>query len=481
MHDKLKYLFARRQLRIGAEQRDLLAAVLATVLTDRDRVTLWDDEDDVGCGGAVIVDEAPRLLQVEAFCRSLPPTATVIIPHSENPAYDFLKSKLHRHGMIGACAPESPHQIWWGGPRPAKPADNCQSILQAHLVSCVQEGTAEEETAILFEKSLTALNISHGIERNDFYVAYERRPDLRSRTLLDAWSRTEKPLIWLDPSSTGNPPAVAVDLSNADFAATLTTDSTFSTNFLYFGRSPVAFELLKTWNNLCQEFPTLTADHLLDAAWSLVTSQRLLVTLWLDPYSGPAIKPRGAADADAISTLDRSPEIVDNPALREARKAGRSAAPEPQCILNSRFGGRGPLTLTILSEGATARETADTMHSAADAFFRFDGGFASLGIVICRNKAEVEATVRKIGDGFFLCVRAGLVLEDSIFNALYERTQDHELGYAMHRHGGHRQTSTGNDIAVTRSQVMFFNAIVAKDANRPPSHPSPALKLVSQQ
>ncbi|MBI1203224.1 MAG: hypothetical protein GC182_12000 [Rhodopseudomonas sp.] len=476
MQDKLKTLFARRQLRIGADQRDRLAQILG----DASSVTAWDDDNGFGHGDVVIIDEPPRLLQVEGFCRSLPTTAIVVIPQSENPAFDFLKSKLHRHGMIGACAPTSPHQIWWGGPQPVRPVNNCRSILQAHLVSSVQEGTAEDETAVMLEQALAALKISHSIERHDFYVAYERKPDLRSKTLLAAWDRSEKPLLWLDPSSTGMPPALAINLSNVDFAATLTPDGTFSTNFLYFARTPVAHELLKTWNNLCQEFPTLPAGHLLDAAWSLVASQRLLVTRWLAPYRGPAVGTRNMATANAGSTLDQTPNMLDNPAQREARKAGRSAAPEPQCILNSRFGGRGPLTLTILAEFASAHDIADTMHSAVDAFFRFDGGFASLGIVICRNKAETDATLRKIGDGFFLCVRAGLVLEDRVFNTLYEQNQDRKLGYAMHRQCGHRRTSTGTDIAVTRSQVTFVNSIVANDTGRPTTRQSPALRLVSQ-
>jgi hypothetical protein len=476
MHDKLDDVFARRHLRIGAGQRDLLARILG----DIECLTVSDDEEHTRHGGAIIVDEPPRLLQVDAFCRSLPPSTIVIIPRSENPAYDFLKSKLCRHGLIGASAPDSPHQIWWGGPKPVKPANTCQSILQAHLVSCVRRDSPEEETAIMFEKSLTALNFSHSIKRLEFYVAFEHEPGVRSQSLLEAWDKTEKPLIWLDPHSAGNPPAVSIDLSNVDFAATLTPNGTFSTNFLYFGRSQVALELLKAWNNLCQEFQTLPADHLLDAAWSLVTSQRALVTLWLDPCGGPAVKHSGEIAPDRASTDDAPQQTFGNQAQREARKAGRSAAPEPQCILNSRFGGRGPLTLIILSQFATARETADTMHSAVDAFSRFDGGFASLGIVICRNETEIEETIQKIGDGFYLCARSGVFLEDDIFGSLYEKTQDHELGYAMHRNCGHRQTRTGNNIAVTRSQVMFLNSIHSNNTGRTRSDRRPVLTVVSQ-
>ena len=476
MHDKLENVFARRQLRVGAGQRDLLARILG----DIERVTVWDDDEHTRHGGAVIVDEPPRMLQVDAFCRSLPPTTIVVIPQSENPAFDFLKSKLCRHGLIGANAPDSPHQIWWGGPKPVKPANTCQSILKSHLVSCVRRDSPEEETAIMFEKSLTALNFSHSIKRLEFYVAFEHEPGVRSQSLLEAWDKTEKPLIWLDPHSTGKPPAVAIDLSNVDFAATLTPNGTFSTSFLYFGRSPVALELLKAWNNLCQQFQTLPSGHLLDAAWSLVTSQRTLVTLWLDPSGGLTANRSGEIAPDRTSTDNASPQTFDNQAQREARRAGRSAAPEPQCILNSRFGGRGPLTLIILSQFATARETADTMHSAVDAFSRFDGGFASLGIVICRNETEIEETIQKIGDGFYLCARSGVFLENDIFGSLYEQTQDHGLGYAMHQNCGHRQTRTGNNIAVTRSQVMFLNSILSNDASRTRSDRRPMLTVVSQ-
>lgn len=476
MHDKLDNLFARRQLRIGAGQRDLLARILR----DIESLAVWDDEERICHGGAVVVDEPPRLLEVDAFCRSLPPTTIVVIPQSENPAFDFLKSKLRRHGLIGASAPDSPHQIWWGGPKPVKAAETCQSILEAHLVSSVRKDTPEEETAIKFEKSLAALNVSHSIKRHDFYVAFAHEPGLRSQTLLEVWSQTEKPLIWLDPHSTGNPPAVSIDLSIADFAATSTPNGTFSTNFLYFGRSRVAFELLKAWNNLCLEFRTLPADHLLDAAWSLVSSQRMLVTLWLDPCGGAALSQVGEMAPDTASTDDMSPQTFDNQGQREARRAGRSAPPEPQCILDSRFGGRGPLTLIILSQFATARETARTMHSAVDAFSRFDGGFASLGIVICRNETEIEETTQKIGDGFYLCARSGVFLEDNIFGSLYERMQDRELGYAMHRNCESRQTRTGNNIVVTRSQVMFLNSVFSKSTGQTRCDRRPMLRVVSQ-
>jgi hypothetical protein len=474
MTDHLKTVFAERQIRIDTTQYDLLARMLGDV----ESVALWDDAPAVARSRTIVVDEPPRLLQVEAFCRTLPATAVVVIPFSENPAFDFLKSKLRGYGMIGAQAPHAPHQIWWGGPQPAAPAPDSRSILKSHIVSCVRRNSPEEETAIGFETALAALNMSSSIARDDFHIAYDHLPNSRSRLLLDAWDRTVKPLIWLDPHCVGNPSSIATDLGHTDFAVTLAPDGGFSTNFLYFGRSDASRDLLKTWKKLCEEFPELPANHLLDAAWSLVTSQRTLVTLWIAPHTGLAVARVAAADLVSASELELTQAALTTPALRSARRAGRSAAPEPQCVLNSRFGGRGPLTLIVLSEHATARETASTMESAVDAFWRFDGGFSAIGVVICQSEKESAETIEKIGDGYFLSVEAGVVLERDIFNALYQRTQDQQLNFVMQRNCARKRTGGGNEIEIARSQVTYLDSSTAKCAERSDELRRPMLKVV---
>lgn len=345
MNNDLRTLFEQRRLRIGAEPLERLIHLLGGA----DSATGWDDKQGISHGRIVVVDEPPRLLQVDAFCHSLSPTATVVIPFSEDPAFDYLKSRLQCHGMIGAHAPHSPHQIWWGGLLPAKPSNGYLSVREAHLVSSIRRDTHEDTAGVHFAKALDALNISYSIERNEPDVCCDDRPELRSRLLLDAWTRTDKPLIWIDPNCAGDPSALSLDLRGADFAATQTPDAKFSTNFLYFGRSSATFELLKNWNKLCEEFQQLPAHHLLDATWALITSQRSLLTVWVPPYKGPEID-QTIHDGSALPSQPGMSQLaLHDSAHRHARRARRTSAPEPQCVLNSRFGGRGTLTLLVRS------------------------------------------------------------------------------------------------------------------------------------
>jgi hypothetical protein len=426
----------------------------------------------------IIVDNAPRLLQVEEICRALLPDTTVVIPMSEDPAFDFLKSKLYCHGVIGASAPHSPHQIWWGGMMAAKPVRGRRDLLQSHLVSCIRRDTPEERSAALFAKALDALNISYCIERAD--VSLDDTPELRSRLLLNAWASTEKPLIWLDPNCTGEPMSISVDLKGVDFAAMLTPSATFSMNFLYFGRSQAAFEFLKCWNDLCRQFPSLPASHLLDATWALICAQRTLRTAWIPPLGSRELLRRANCYATPINDSSQPQTPLSYPSQRQARRAGRTGAPEPHCVLKGMAGGRGALSLIVLAESAAAHQTAETVNSAVDAFCNDDGGFSVFGIVICKTEREAVEAAQKINDGAYLYVLAGLTLERDVFRVLSQQPDSPHPVLTAIKHCRQKHASNGTSIGLVKSLALFCNGAILKFPRHSHRAFQPALRLISQ-
>ena len=62
-----------------------------------------------------------------------------MIPFGENPAFDFLKSKLTEFGTVGACGADGPHELWWGGVSWQESADTPTPLV----VSCYPRALGE--------------------------------------------------------------------------------------------------------------------------------------------------------------------------------------------------------------------------------------------------------------------------------------------------------------------------------------------------
>lgn len=453
MTDTLKALLAERGYHIGDTQLQRLCECADI----DDTVTVWDKDCDVSQSSVVVVDEAPNPPQVHALRRALSPHATVIIPYGENPAFDYLKSRLRCRGVIGTQAPEAPHLIWWGG-RSSKTQKSCLGdLLNAHVVSCVRPNTPQDTTAALFAKALDVFGISYTIERNEAFVSCDESAPLRSRLLLTAWETTTKPLIWLDPHSTADLTSLDINVERADFAA-IQSSTGLSTGFLYFGRTSAAYELLESWRNLCVEYSRLSAEYLLDAAWAMVSSQRTLVTKWLSPQRS------GADEACAPNAWPHAFEqhMLTTPAQRRARKAGRTGSPEPHCIVNSPFPGRGPLLLVTHAQGSAA-QTASLVRSAATAFAAKDGGFSCLGILVCHDKDEAADAIRLTNDGWILYALPGLVLEPETFQRLSAYSDAERPQFLMAETSGQRRTSTGVSIEAKNAKALFGPANAFKN------------------
>lgn len=436
-------------------------------------VTIWDKDQDISQSSVIVVDEAPNPPQVHALRRALSPNATVLIPYGENPAFDYLKSRLRCRGVIGTQAPEAPHLIWWGG-RASKAAKSCLGdLLNAHIVTCVRPNTPQDVTAAFFAKALDIFGISYTIDRDEAFISCDENPDMRSRLLLAAWETDTKPLIWLDPHSATDLTGLDINLEAADFAA-VQSSAGLSTGFLYFGRTLAGFDLLKSWHNLCVTYPRLPADYLLDAAWAMVSSQRTLVTKWLSPQR----QERNDAPAAAPWPCAFEQHMLTTPAQRQARKAGRTGAPEPHCVVSSRFEGRGPLLLITHAQGP-ASQTANLVRSAATAFAAKDGGFSSLGVVICQDKQEAAEAIRLTNEGYILYALPGLTLDTNAFLRLSDSCNSDRPTYVLSEPSGQRRTATGIALEATGAKAIFGRAESFNDTGGAFHLAARALKLVS--
>ncbi len=466
----LKELFARRGLKTADSQLDKLCHVIDAC----DTVEAWSKDKELSAAPVIVVDEPPTPPHVHTLRRALAPDAKVIIPFSEDPAFDYLKSQLRCHGVVGASAPVSPHQIWWGGKTTAKPANCLAAIQRSHVVTCVKPNTHQDTNAVLFAKGLDIVGITYTIERDDAFAHCDDRPDIRSRLLLDAWRACDKPLIWLDPVSNTDLTSIALNIDGADFAA-MPSSAGLSTSLLYFGRSPATFDLLKNWNNLCCEFPSLPASYLLDAAWALISSQRPLVTQWLPSQN--AIRIDHSYQSEPV--LDHY--TLTNPSQKQARRAYRTGAPEPHCVMKSPFGGRGSLTLITLSQASGVHDVAQTVHSAVEAFDKDNGGFSNLGIVICQNDKEAADVIGLTTEGWVLYALPGVALDKNVFNKVSEHIETDRAVFIMPETVEPRLTSTGVALQATRAKAIFGRSYAFKAGkNQPAPTPTSSLKLVPE-
>src|ERR1700755_1142576 len=111
-HAALHPLFQSNRIQLGTRQRRRLEWLVARCGAPM----VWDKRAaTAGKAGLIIVLEPPAGPSAELFSDSLHPGSVVAIPFGENPAFDFLKSKLTDFGTVGASGADGPHELSWGG------------------------------------------------------------------------------------------------------------------------------------------------------------------------------------------------------------------------------------------------------------------------------------------------------------------------------------------------------------------------------
>src|SRR5690348_3227884 len=147
-------------------------------------------------GRVVIVIEPPSGAGAELLYGSLDANTAVAIPFGENPAFDFLKSKLTEFGMVGTCGVDGPHELWWGGLAWHAPEKFDTDILP-HVVSCYPQAYGELH-AYHLKRSLERLGLAFDIValdtvHSDRMLAYEK-----AEFIARMWDRHQAPLLFVD-------------------------------------------------------------------------------------------------------------------------------------------------------------------------------------------------------------------------------------------------------------------------------------------
>jgi len=350
---------------------------------------VWD------CRGAldtrsrlIIATRPPNGPQIETLRRALESRSVVVIPFSENPAFDALKSRLNDYGMIAPSGSDGPHQLWWGGNNRAGFAFGGQQATRPLVVSC-HPSDADASHIARLTHSLRTFGLDHVIERIDGTLAERATGRHKTKFILDTWEKTSQPILWLDPDSVLMRPASLFDTTDCDVGLHKWRGWEIATRTLYFGRSAAAEAVLRTWLGFADLYPDVWEGYLLDQAWSLVASQAPLSTLWLPrSYHSLIGDPHRREPVIAHNLPHDTEELSPDPdfptALRAARRAARTGAPEPQLVMSSPAGGRGTVAVLLRHVGSVdADSVAAIVEDIAKAFDVDPAGFAQLEVSLC--------------------------------------------------------------------------------------------------
>lgn len=376
-------------VRLGPRQRQRLAWLCARNGPPR----IWDARAALPDGvRSLIVTEAPSGPRVERLCRALAPDGVVIIPAAENPAFDLLKSKLTDFGTVGAAGADGPHELWWGGLRwrdvsPPQAGDG--PLIVSGYCGC-------DRAADRLAGMLARLGLRFDIRALDVPIAAV--PAAQVALILDAWRRSDGPVLWLDAAARVHGVPALPSATGCDFAVHKRRRCEFSPGTLYFGRSAAAEALLQTWYGLARISPDVAGNLLLDQAWSLVSSQSALDTVWLPPSYHAACA--AAGEPPVIEQEIAAPTGGAMPAsLEAARRASRTGAPEPHLVLVAPSGRHGPVTVMMRDiRDVPAAAVAAAVEAAADAFASHNGGFSQFELALCQWDEDI-ASVRRAAAG----------------------------------------------------------------------------------
>ncbi|NVN87228.1 MAG: hypothetical protein HXX15_14205 [Rhodopseudomonas sp.] len=390
---------------LGSIQRHRLLQLLQRY---REAV-LWDGASGVTEPGVPVVvlnsASAPRM---ELLVSSLHENSIVIIPFGENPAFDFLKSKLHPYGSIGSQGPTAPHQVWWGGAKPLSVPTGFYRKEETLFTSLFRSGLINGERAATLTKDLDRLSLDHVVEgpSQEMLAGTSSLPKIDF--IIRQWERSNLPIFWIDPDARVRQHPLLPQSIGCDFAIHRHSSGEMETGVMFFHQTEAARALLDMWRRLTRDHANLPESFLLDQAWILVSSQRQLETAWLpDTYWRPAGLP--ASHRNAVVLYDpvsrpQSPLAYFTLPFQQARRFGRHQAPEAHLIMQGVTGARGPITVLIRDVlDADTQSVGSAIEAAAQAYASNAGGFSQMEVVLCAWNKEVEA-VLQIEDGTWVLV-----------------------------------------------------------------------------
>lgn len=431
----LDHLLETNRIRLGSAHRSRLAWLVARfgdpIVWDRNQAA--PGATPLSARQLIIVTEPPTGPDVELLYRALHSKCVIVIPFGENPAFDFLKSKLKDFGTVGPCGADGPHELWWGG-LTWSAISHGEETGKAPLVISCYPADAEEGTALRLRRALAAHRLDFVVEAVNKTVPGQLLGFEKARFILDAWEKQQRPILWIEPDAVIVEPPSLLAKIDCDFAVHKWSRSELSARTLYFGRSGAAETLLRTWHELSATYSGVWDGYVLDQAWSLVCSQRSLDTVWL-PHSyhatpaarGPRNRPVIIHNIDAtISSL--GPDLGFPRALRAARRASRTGAPESLIVIKSRQAGQGAVTVILNDIRPTgSRVVAESIEAIAAAFDNDPGGFEHLELSLCAWQEDVKAvtSAAKLANNRILEIAPSKELPADMFRRLAEDKPAH--------------------------------------------------------
>lgn len=409
-------------LRLGAAQ----LSRLQQLTRDSMELVLWDGVSDVAMPAALVVvlepASAPRL---ETLIGSLHENTLVVLPYSENPAFDTLKTRLHPYGSIGAQGSAAPHHLWWGGVKPLTPRTGMYRKQDTLYVSSFAQGSPAESCAEELVGDLARLGLEYAVESDlpdiDSLAVNAPKIDFIVRQL----DSGDRPVFWLDPRARAQDLPLLPQSLGCDFAVHRRPSGEMDTGALFFNQTEPARALLDMWQRLARGHPNLPESFLLDQAWTLAASQRQIETAWLPAsyWQADDIKARDRSTVIRADAVCDAPDPLQPSAalLQAARRFDRHQAPEAHLIMKGPADGRGPITVVIRDVlAASAGDVSGAVEAVAGAFAADPGGFSQLEVVLCAWDDEVDHVMQVEDYSWVLMTDASERLQAHSFRALSE-------------------------------------------------------------
>jgi len=379
-------------IRLGRTQRERLGWLVGQYGALR-----LDDFSEGRRTGVVILGEPLSGAAAELFYRSLNPGCAVVIPRSENPGFDFLKSKLTEFGTVAPCGADGPHEMWWGGIGWSKfltAADS--STVRPRIVSCYPRG-GDAAAAFALRHSLERFDLACHIEPVDTEFSDRLLCFEKVEFLLRMWNKYREPLLFVEAGAVLREAPLLPSFLGCDVALHKWNRWEMSARTLYLGRTDRAERLLRVWQQLAASYPAIWEGYLLDQAWSLTSSQMPLDTVWL-PRSYHALKgDLGAMRATILhdqqtTTLELGPDPAFASIARTARRAGRTGARDAFMVMTSKAEtGTGIAVILRDVSGSDAGAVAATVEAVTGAYAADCGEYSRLELSLCAWQDDVGA------------------------------------------------------------------------------------------
>lgn len=387
---KLERVLQAGGIRLGRAQHDRLSWLVGQY-----GAPTLDDVPDGRHSGVMILKEPPSGAAAELLYRSLNPACAVVIPGSENPGFDFLKSKLTEFGTVGPCGADGPHEMWWGGigwARFLAAADAC--TVRPRIVSCHPRG-GDEAAPLRLRQSLERLRLDCHIEAIDTQLDDRLLCFETAEFMVRMWNKYREPLLFVDAGAILREAPLLPSFLGCDVALHKWNRWEMSARTLYLGRSAHAERLLRAWQQLAAAYPAIWDGYLLDQAWSLTSSQMPLDTVWL-PRSYHALKgDLGASRATILhdqqtTTLELGPDPGFASIVRTARRAGRTGARDAFMVMTSKAATGGGIAVILRDVSASdAGAVAATVEAVTGAYAADCGGYGRLELSLCAWQDDV--------------------------------------------------------------------------------------------